>query len=204
MSGNPYDLAIIGAGSAGLIAADFARKLGARVILLERERIGGDCTWTGCVPSKSLLKVARVAHEMRTAARFGVQSHEPIVNMVEVRDYLRSTIDRIYEGTTSDALRLKNIDVRFGAVRFVDPHNLPSATSDFGPRRSSSRPERIDDPAAARTRRCCVLYVPEHFRERPSSGIDGRHRRGAGRRSTAKRTATSSSSLRAVARPLMA
>jgi pyruvate/2-oxoglutarate dehydrogenase complex dihydrolipoamide dehydrogenase (E3) component len=124
MSGNPYDLAIIGAGSAGLIAADFARKLGARVILLERDRIGGDCTWTGCVPSKSLLKVARVAHETRTAARFGLQSQPPVVDMAAVREYLHSTIARIYEGTTPDALRRKDIEVHFGAVRFVDAHNL--------------------------------------------------------------------------------
>jgi pyruvate/2-oxoglutarate dehydrogenase complex dihydrolipoamide dehydrogenase (E3) component len=50
-----YDLAIIGAGSAGLMAADFATRLGVRVVLVEKNRIGGDCTWTGCVPSKALL-----------------------------------------------------------------------------------------------------------------------------------------------------
>ena len=68
MNTEKYDLAIIGAGSVGLIAADFAVKLGARVALMERDRIGGDCTWSGCVPSKSLLKVARVAHQLRTAS----------------------------------------------------------------------------------------------------------------------------------------
>ncbi|MDQ6740390.1 MAG: FAD-dependent oxidoreductase [Actinomycetota bacterium] len=53
-----YDLIIIGAGSGGLVAAEFAAQLGARVALVEKERIGGDCTWSGCVPSKALLKVA--------------------------------------------------------------------------------------------------------------------------------------------------
>jgi pyruvate/2-oxoglutarate dehydrogenase complex dihydrolipoamide dehydrogenase (E3) component len=71
MSSDRYDLAVIGAGSVGLIAADFARKLGVRVVFVERDRIGGDRTWTGCVPSKSLLKVAKVAYEMRTATLFG-------------------------------------------------------------------------------------------------------------------------------------
>ncbi len=66
MSEPKYDLAIIGAGAAGLIAADFAVKLGARVALLKKNRIGGDCTWTGCVPSKSLIKVASVAQNVRT------------------------------------------------------------------------------------------------------------------------------------------
>lgn len=124
MSENQYDLAIIGAGSAGLIAADFARKLGVRVALLERDRIGGDCTWTGCVPSKSLLKVARVAHEMRTAERFGLTSQQPVVDMTAVRDYLRSTIAIVYEGTTPDALRRKGIDLHLGAVNFIDAHHL--------------------------------------------------------------------------------
>ena len=54
-----YDLAIIGGGAAGLIAAPFAVQLGARVAFIEKDRIGGDCTWTGCVPSKTLIKSAR-------------------------------------------------------------------------------------------------------------------------------------------------
>jgi pyruvate/2-oxoglutarate dehydrogenase complex dihydrolipoamide dehydrogenase (E3) component len=124
MKASRYDLAVIGGGSVGLIAADFARKLGARVVLLERDRIGGDCTWTGCVPSKSLLRVAKAAHEMRAAARFGLAPHEPAVEMGRVRDYLRSTIDTIYAGTTPEALRQKGIEVMFGAASFTDAHQL--------------------------------------------------------------------------------
>ncbi len=52
----PYDIVIIGGGSAGITAACFAVQLGARVAIVERDRVGGDCTWTGCVPSKTLLK----------------------------------------------------------------------------------------------------------------------------------------------------
>ena len=124
MGEETYDLAIIGAGSTGLIAADFAVKLGARVALLERGRIGGDCTWTGCVPSKSLLKAAKVAHDMRTASRFGVQSQPPVVDMKQVREYLRSTVHQIYQGTTPEALRAKGLEVHLGPVGFVDAHTL--------------------------------------------------------------------------------
>lgn len=124
MSTEKYDLAIIGAGSVGLIAADFAVKLGARVALLERDRIGGDCTWSGCVPSKSLLKIARVAHYIRTASTFGIQSQPPIIDMVQVREYLRSTIRQIYKGTTPEALQEKGMDVLLGTVSFVDLHTL--------------------------------------------------------------------------------
>src|ERR1700737_5003769 len=84
-----YDLAIIGAGASGLIAARFAAQLGARVLLAERNRIGGDCTWTGCVPSKALIRVAKAAHEIRTAQRFGIGSASCTVNMPEVRDYVQ-------------------------------------------------------------------------------------------------------------------
>jgi pyruvate/2-oxoglutarate dehydrogenase complex dihydrolipoamide dehydrogenase (E3) component len=124
MSMEKYDLAIIGAGSVGLIAADFAVKLGARVALLERDRIGGDCTWSGCVPSKSLLKVAKVAHDLRTASTFGIRSQPPVVDMVQVREYLRSTIRQFYKGTTPEALQEKGMDILLGPVSFVDPHTL--------------------------------------------------------------------------------
>jgi pyruvate/2-oxoglutarate dehydrogenase complex dihydrolipoamide dehydrogenase (E3) component len=124
MNTDKYDFAIIGAGSVGLIAADFAVKLGARVALLERDRIGGDCTWSGCVPSKSLLKVAKVAHDIRTASMFGIESQPPVVDMVQVREYLRSTIRQIYQGTTPEALQQKGMDILLGGVSFVDPQTL--------------------------------------------------------------------------------
>ena len=76
-----YDLAIIGVGAAGLIAADFGLQLGAKVALLESDRIGGDCTWSGCVPSKSLIKVATVAQHIRTASRYGLSTVPPITQL---------------------------------------------------------------------------------------------------------------------------
>lgn len=124
MSDNEYDFAVIGAGAAGLIAADFAVKLGARVAMLEKDRIGGDCTWTGCVPSKALLKVAKVAHHVRSSAQYGIVTQPPRVDMPQVREYLRAAIDHIYAGTTPDALRAKGMDVMLGAVQFLDPHTL--------------------------------------------------------------------------------
>src|SRR5215469_10430964 len=97
MAQPPYDLVVIGAGSGGLTAARFAARLGARVLLAERDRIGGDCTWTGCVPSKSLIRVAKAAHEIRTAARFGISASPCKVDMPAVRDYVRQKVREIYE-----------------------------------------------------------------------------------------------------------
>ena len=76
-----YDLIVIGAGSAGLTAARFARQLGLSVAMIERSRVGGDCTWTGCVPSKALLKAAGVAQTMRTADRYGLPACAPVVDL---------------------------------------------------------------------------------------------------------------------------
>lgn len=119
-----YDFAIVGAGSAGLIAAEFAVKLGARVVMMESNRIGGDCTWTGCVPSKALLHVARVAYDVRTAAQYGVHTSAPVIDMPAVREFLRGAIQQIYAGTTPEALRAKGMDILLGPVSFVDRHTL--------------------------------------------------------------------------------
>jgi pyruvate/2-oxoglutarate dehydrogenase complex dihydrolipoamide dehydrogenase (E3) component len=126
MSDLEYDFAVIGAGAAGLIAADFAVKLGAHVVLLEKDRIGGDCTWTGCVPSKALLRVAKVAHHVRTSAQYGIAAQQPRIDMPQVREYLRAAINHIYAGTTPKALRAKGMDVMLGPVQFLDAHTLQS------------------------------------------------------------------------------
>ncbi|WP_028731153.1 NAD(P)/FAD-dependent oxidoreductase [Pandoraea sp. E26] len=127
MSHDDYDLAIIGAGAGGLEAANFAVQLGARVALIEKSRIGGDCTWTGCVPSKSLLKAAKIAHDVRRAEQFGIGTSAPVVDMKRVRDYVRQTIQAIYPSHTPQALREKGIDVILGPGRFVDPRTIAVA-----------------------------------------------------------------------------
>jgi len=119
-----YDIVIIGAGAAGLIGANFALRLGVRVALIERERIGGDCTWTGCVPSKSLIKAASVAADARRAATFGLELAAQPVDLARVRQYLHATIDQIYAPTAPEALRAKGLAVHLGPAQFVDPHTL--------------------------------------------------------------------------------
>lgn len=119
-----YDLVIVGAGSGGLVAARFAAQIGAKVALIEKNRIGGDCTWTGCVPSKSLLKVAKVAHEIRTANRYGISASRPEIDMSAVRDYVRNAIESVYEFETPEVLAREGINVVFGGARFVDPSTI--------------------------------------------------------------------------------
>src|SRR6516165_6699448 len=120
MPAREFDLVIVGAGSGGLTAAGFAAQLGAKVALVEKDRIGGDCTWTGCVPSKALLIAAKVAHHVRTASQYGIMSQTPVTDMAKVKEYLDGAIQQIYKATTPEELRRKGMDVYLGPARFVD------------------------------------------------------------------------------------
>ncbi len=73
-----YDLVIVGMGSGGMVGAEFAATIGLRVAVVERGRVGGDCLWTGCVPSKALLASAKAAHTMKVADKYGLPSLDPI------------------------------------------------------------------------------------------------------------------------------
>ena len=119
-----YDLVVIGGGSAGLTAARFAARLGRRVAIVEANRVGGDCTWTGCVPSKTLIRSARAAHEVRTADRFGIGTAEPCVDWPAIQERINSVIQEIYTAETPEALQSEGIDIFLGTAQFMDPHTL--------------------------------------------------------------------------------
>jgi pyruvate/2-oxoglutarate dehydrogenase complex dihydrolipoamide dehydrogenase (E3) component len=89
------DICIIGAGSAGLSVAAGAAQMGAKTVLIEGHRMGGDCLNTGCVPSKSLLAAAKVAHAMRSSDMFGIARHDPKFDFMAVNRHVRSVIDGI-------------------------------------------------------------------------------------------------------------
>jgi pyruvate/2-oxoglutarate dehydrogenase complex dihydrolipoamide dehydrogenase (E3) component len=119
-----YDFVVIGAGSGGLVGARFAAQLGAKVALVEKNRIGGDCTWTGCVPSKALLKAAKIAHHVRTAAGYGVITGPPTVDMARVREYVRGAIDAVYQLETPEELAKQGVEVAPGMAHFVNASSI--------------------------------------------------------------------------------
>jgi pyruvate/2-oxoglutarate dehydrogenase complex dihydrolipoamide dehydrogenase (E3) component len=124
MACEEYDFVVIGAGAGGLTAARFAARLGAKVALVERDRIGGDCTWTGCVPSKALIRVAKAAHEIRTARRFGIVTGAIDVRMDGVRRYINDKVLQVYKSTSPEVLEGEGIDVIVGRAAFVNGHTL--------------------------------------------------------------------------------
>ena len=87
--------------------------------MVERSRVGGDCTWTGCVPSKALLKAAGVAQSSRTADRFGLSAADPVLDMRAVMERIRSVIARIYDSESPEALSSEGIDVIHGEAAFT-------------------------------------------------------------------------------------
>ncbi len=129
-----HDLVVIGAGSAGITAARNAASLGAEVVLVERDRPGGDCLWTGCVPSKALLAAARAAHAVRTAGRFGVRVLDPPkVELAAVLDYVRAVQRQVEPLDSDDALRTAGIELIVGSARFTGRRQLvvDGTTVDF-------------------------------------------------------------------------
>ncbi|MBA3433727.1 MAG: FAD-dependent oxidoreductase [Actinobacteria bacterium] len=97
-------------GSGGLVAAEFAASLGLRVAAVERHRVGGDCLWTGCVPSKALLASAKVAHHLRTADRYGLEAVEPEIDLAGVWRRIRAIQEQIAE-TDDDPARYEAMGV---------------------------------------------------------------------------------------------
>jgi pyruvate/2-oxoglutarate dehydrogenase complex dihydrolipoamide dehydrogenase (E3) component len=116
-----YDLLIIGGGSAGLTAARFASQLELTVALVEKGLLGGDCTWNGCVPSKTLLKSAKSAHAIRDAARFGITTAEPRIDFKSVMGRVGDVRQQIFESESPATLQLEGIDVIQGNAKFINP-----------------------------------------------------------------------------------
>lgn len=122
-----YDLVVIGGGAGGLVSSLIAAGVGARVALVERDRTGGDCLWTGCVPSKALIASANLAHRMRNADAVGLSPAEPQIDFARVMDHVRRAIRAIEPQDSPQRLRCAGIDVIEGTARFIAPHRVEVA-----------------------------------------------------------------------------
>ena len=123
-----YNLVVIGGGPAGLITSIAAAGLGARVALVERDRLGGDCLNVGCVPSKSLLRAAKAAAAIRSASRFGVAADvEPRVDFDAVMRQVRQSRAILSRHDAAARYRDSGVDVFFGEGAFQDPNSFEVA-----------------------------------------------------------------------------
>lgn len=116
-----FDLCVIGGGSGGLVVAAGGAALGAKVVLIEKRALGGDCLYHGCVPSKTLLHSAKVARTMRMAARFGLEPFSPRIEMSAVMERVASVIQAIAPHDSPERFRSLGVEVLFGSGQFLDP-----------------------------------------------------------------------------------
>ncbi|MDF1746355.1 MAG: FAD-dependent oxidoreductase, partial [Gimesia sp.] len=129
-SGN-YNLVVIGAGTAGLVTAAGAAGLGAKVALIERELMGGDCLNVGCVPSKGVIRAARVAATVRDAKPFGVEFPEDEIgfDFGKAMERMRRLRAKISPNDSAKRFEEFGIDVFFGQGSFVDDHTITVTTA---------------------------------------------------------------------------
>jgi len=120
-----FDSVVIGGGSAGLTASGICANFGAKTMMIERDRLGGDCTWTGCVPSKILLKAGKVAQQVRDAGRYGLIDGEPKIDFKKVIEHVHEIRDEVYEDADRPEIyEDMGIEVVQGEASFIDAHTI--------------------------------------------------------------------------------
>lgn len=122
-----YNLVVIGAGSGGLVVAAGAAGLGARVALIEKHKMGGDCLNYGCVPSKAFIKVGKTAHAVRTASRFAVNTGEvelPPQSLKAAMDYVREVQAHIAPHDSVERFTGLGVAVKLGGGKLRSAHEV--------------------------------------------------------------------------------
>ncbi len=129
------DICVIGAGSAGLSIAAGASQMGARTVLVERGRMGGDCLNYGCVPSKALLAAAKAANAHRRARRMGVGGAAPEIDFQAVHDHVRGVIESIAPQDSVERFEAMGVTVVRAGARFTGPREVEAGDTRIRARR---------------------------------------------------------------------
>lgn len=119
-----YHIIILGAGSAGLTIATGAAKFGAKVALVEADKMGGDCLNTGCVPSKAFLKICHTAHEITNSNELGLTSSLSPINIKKVINRVKESILLIEPHDSKEKFEKLGVDVFLSSGQFIDKHSI--------------------------------------------------------------------------------
>ncbi|MBC7397042.1 MAG: FAD-dependent oxidoreductase, partial [Bdellovibrionales bacterium] len=119
-----YNLIVIGAGSAGLVSAYIASAVRAKVLLIEKHKMGGDCLNTGCVPSKAIIRTAKLAYQMRHADEYGLPKVSPEVRFDQVMDRVRKVIREIEPHDSVDRYASLGVECMSGNATLLDPYTV--------------------------------------------------------------------------------
>jgi len=118
-----YDVVIIGGGAAGLVVATGTAGLGARTAMIDKNKLGGDCTWYGCIPSKAILKSAQVYSLLKSIKEFGITG-DINVNPDGVMAHVRDVVKKISTHHPPEVFEKRGIKVFFGNNKFIDSHTV--------------------------------------------------------------------------------
>ena len=116
-----FDIVVIGGGAGGLVVAAGGAALGAKIALVEKHKMGGDCLNYGCVPSKTLLKSAKIAHHMRAAAHWHIPPHAPAPDIAHVMERVKGVIAGIAPNDSVERFQSLGCDVILGDGKFTAP-----------------------------------------------------------------------------------
>ena len=120
-----FDSLVLGGGAAGLTASGISANFGSKTLMIEQNRLGGECTWTGCVPSKTLLKAGKLAHQIKKAGSFGLIDADPHVRFDKVIQHVHRVREQVYEDADRPEIyRKMGIEVEFGKAAFIDDHTV--------------------------------------------------------------------------------
>lgn len=119
-----YDIIVIGAGTAGLTVAKLTSKAGRRVAIIERARPGGDCLWTGCVPTKALIESARRYHQACTSGEFGVAAENVSFDFSAARRHIAESQRLAGEPDSPAVIAAAGVTLVQGEASFIDAHTI--------------------------------------------------------------------------------
>jgi len=119
-----YNMIVIGAGSAGLVTSYISATVKAKVLLIEKEAMGGDCLNTGCVPSKALIKSAKVAHTISESEKFGIKANQVEINFSKVMDRIQEVIRKIEPHDSVERYTNLGVDCISGVAEIISPFEV--------------------------------------------------------------------------------
>jgi pyruvate/2-oxoglutarate dehydrogenase complex dihydrolipoamide dehydrogenase (E3) component len=119
-----YDVIIIGGGPAGLVASKILVAFGKKTAIVEKAKLGGDCTHSGCVPSKTLLKAAKALHDTKNLSKYGLQTNDIKIDTSNVLVHVRSVVDEIYSHETPEVFKEAGVYTIEGFATFISPNEI--------------------------------------------------------------------------------
>ncbi len=166
-----YDLLVIGAGSGGLTVAIGGAGIGAKVLLVEAHKLGGDCTHYGCIPSKALIKAAHVAHVDTQRSAVGLPPTQKVaINIKDVLLSVKGIVDDVEKRFEDiDDIRSLGVDVLLARARFIDVHTVQAGDKKISAKKiviaTGARPVELPIPGLTdckpKTNR--TIFEPEQF-----------------------------------------